>query len=163
MANDTIKNLLEALEVSPDNVPLRLHLAELMLDDKMYSEAGEQFSNVLKRSYGNLKAQLGLANCYFNTGKYSAAIIIYEQVGNKLPVDDQVRFVKCLIKENSMQQAIEGYQKILALNPLFSDDEIDNYLRLPNSVVSLADELETVTMTKMVLILWKSQSGSSKM
>ena len=68
MANDTIKNLLEALEVSPENVPLRLHLAELMLNDKMFNEAGEQFSDVLKRSYGNLKAQLGLANCYFNTG-----------------------------------------------------------------------------------------------
>ena len=69
MANDIIKNLLEALQVSPDNVPLRLHLAELMLTDEMYSEAGEQFSEVLKRSYGNLKAQLGLASCYFNTGK----------------------------------------------------------------------------------------------
>ena len=141
MANDTIKNLLEALEVSPENVPLRLHLAELMLNDKMYNEAGEQFSDVLKRSYGNLKAQLGLANCYFNTGKYSAAIIIYEQIGNKLPVDDQVRFVKCLIKENSLQQAIETYQKLLAVDPLFNDDEIDNYLRLPSSGISLADEL----------------------
>ena len=141
MANDTIKNLLEALEVSPENVPLRLHLAELMLNDKMFNEAGEQFSDVLKRSYGNLKAQLGLANCYFNTGKYSAAIIIYEQIGSKLPVDDQVRFVKCLIKENSLQQAIETYQKLLAVDPLFNDDEIDNYLRLPSSGISLADEL----------------------
>lgn len=132
---------MEALQVSPDNVPLRLHLAELMLNDEMYSEAGEQFSNVLKRSYGNLKAQLGLATCYFNTGKYSAAIVIYEQVTGKMPVEDQVRYVKCLIKENSMQQAIEVYQKVLGADPLFSDDEIDNYLRLPSSASYSNDEL----------------------
>jgi SpoVK/Ycf46/Vps4 family AAA+-type ATPase len=141
MANDTIKNLMEALQVSPDNVPLRLHLAELMLNDEMYSEAGEQFSDVLKRSYGNLKAQLGLATCYFSTGKYSAAIVIYEQLTGKMPVDDQVRYVKCLIKENSMQQAIEVYQKVLAADPLFSDDDIDNYLRLPSSSSYNSDEL----------------------
>ncbi len=132
---------MEALQVSPDNVPLRLHLAELMLNDEMYSEAGEQFSDVLKRSYGNLKAQLGLATCYFSTGKYSAAIVIYEQLTGKMPVDDQVRYVKCLIKENSMQQAIEVYQKVLAADPLFSDDDIDNYLRLPSSSSYNSDEL----------------------
>ncbi|MBS1608469.1 MAG: AAA family ATPase [Bacteroidetes bacterium] len=141
MASDTIKNLMEALQVSPDNIPLRLHLAELMLNDEMYSEAGEQFSDVLKRNYGNFKAQLGLATCYFNTGKYSAAIVIYEQVTGKMPVEDQVRYVKCLIKENSMQQAIEVYQKVLAADPLFSDEEIDNYLRLPSSTAYNNDEL----------------------
>ncbi|MBS1577226.1 MAG: AAA family ATPase [Bacteroidetes bacterium] len=141
MASDTIKNLMEALQVSPDNIPLRLHLAELMLNDEMYSEAGEQFSDVLKRNYGNFKAQLGLATCYFNTGKYSAAIVIYEQVTGKMPVEDQVRYVKCLIKENSMQQAIEIYQKVLAADPLFSDEEIDNYLRLPSSTAYNNDEL----------------------
>lgn len=132
---------MEALQVSPDNIPLRLHLAELMLNDEMYSEAGEQFSDVLKRNYGNFKAQLGLATCYFNTGKYSAAIVIYEQVTGKMPVEDQVRYVKCLIKENSMQQAIEVYQKVLAADPLFSDEEIDNYLRLPSSTAYNNDEL----------------------
>jgi hypothetical protein len=45
---ETIKNLLEAVAVSPDNVPLRLHLAELMLSEKMYGEAGEHFREVLQ-------------------------------------------------------------------------------------------------------------------
>ena len=84
MANETIKNLLEALQLSPDNVPLRLHVAELLLNDAKYEEAGEQFREVLKKSYGNARAQLGLANSYFNTEKYSAAIVIYEQLPDKL-------------------------------------------------------------------------------
>jgi len=137
MANKTIQGLIEALNVSPDNVPLRLHVAELLLDDKSYTEATEQFQEVLKRSYGNTRAQLGLADCYYNTEKYSAAIIIYEQLTpEQLSEEDQVRFVRCLIKEDSLQQAMDIYQKILLANPLYSDDEIDSYLRLPSAGMS---------------------------
>jgi len=130
--NETIKNLEEALALSPDNVPLRLHLADLMLAEKMYPEASVNFREVLQKSYGNTKAQTGLANCYYNTGKFSAAIVIYEQVQNQLSQEDNIRFVKCLIKENSMHEAGAIYQKIIAANPSFKDDEIDNYLRMPS-------------------------------
>lgn len=130
--NDTIKNLEEALAVSPDNVPLRLHLAELMLAEKMYAEAGVHFAAVLQKSYGNIKAQTGLARCYYHTGKFSAAIIIYEQLQNQLGEEDSIRFAKCLVKENSLQEAAAVYQKIIAANPSFKDEEIDGYLRMPS-------------------------------
>ncbi len=104
MASKTIQGLIEALNVSPDNVPLRLHVAELLLSEKGYNEAAEQFQEVLKRSYGNTRAQLGLANCYYNIEKYSAAIIVYEQLPpEQLGEEDQVRFVRCLRKEDSTQ------------------------------------------------------------
>jgi transitional endoplasmic reticulum ATPase len=141
MTNDeTIKNLLEAITVSPENVPLRLHLADLMLSEKMYTEAAMHFSEVLQRSYGNTKAQTGLANCYYNTGKYSAAIIIYEQLENQLQQEDNTRFIKCLIKEKSMQQAVELYKKMLLANPSFKDEEIDGSLRLSSTPVDMNDE-----------------------
>ena len=139
MVNESIKTLQEALQFSPDNVPLRLHLAELLLQEKMYAEAGEQFSETLKRSYGNSKAQLGLATCYYHQKKYSAAVIVYEQLNNQLPLDAMVLYVKCLIKENSMQQAAEVYQKVLAQSPGFKDEEIDSYLRLASSPVMVED------------------------
>ena len=140
--NETIKNLEEALALSPDNVPLRLHLAELMLQEKMYAEAAVHFGEVLQKSYGNVKAQTGLANCYYNTGKFSAAIIIYEQLQHQLPAEDTLRFVKCLIKENSLQEAAAHYQKIIAANPSFRDEEIDGYLRMPsNGGGALEDDL----------------------
>lgn len=138
--NDNIKNLLEAVAVSPDNVPLRLHLADSMLAAKMYTEASAQFTEVLQRSYGNAKAQTGLANCYFNTGKYSAAIIIYEQLHDQLGQDDNLRYIKCLIKENSMPQAIDLYRRMIVANPSFRDEEIDSYLRLSSGPADFSDE-----------------------
>jgi len=133
MINETIRNLEEALALSPGNVPLQLHLAELMLAEKMYAQASTHFNGVLQNSYGNVRAQTGLAACYYYTGKYSAAIIIYEQLQHQLGTEDNLRFVKCLIKENSLQEAGAVYQRIIAANPSFRDEEIDAFLRMPGT------------------------------
>ena len=142
MTNDIIKNLLDALAFSPDNVALRLQVADMMRQQGMFSEASEQYSEILKQSYGNTKGQLGLAECYFNLKKYSAAIIIYEQLQHQLLLDDQIRYVKCLIKENSIQQATSVYQQILALNSGFKDEEIDSCLRIPSSLGAMDEEFD---------------------
>ncbi len=129
--DEGINQLREALLVSPDNIPLRLHLAELMVKSNYTEEAAEQYQEVLKRNYGNSKAKKGLASIYFKQKKYSAAIIIFEALwrDNSLQFDDLVVFVRCLIREESMEEAIDVYKKILVLNPVFQDDEIDSALR----------------------------------
>ncbi|MEJ7913324.1 MAG: AAA family ATPase [Chitinophagaceae bacterium] len=130
MKNETIKSLLEAVAISPDNIPLRLHIANLMMKDGLFAEATEQFKEVLDKSYGNTDARLRLAECYFKLQKFSAASIIYEQLHNDLPLEDEVRYIKCLIRDNALPQALDRYQNVLALNPGFRDEEIDKILRL---------------------------------
>ena len=127
--NENITSLLEALTVSPDNIPLRLHLAETMLQERLYVDAAEQFTNVLNRNYGNMKAKLGLAESYYHQQKFSAALIIYEELHHNLPAPAMVLFVKSLIRENSIAQAKEVYQKVIATDPSFKDEEIDGHLR----------------------------------
>lgn len=134
-----IKSLLEALSVSPENIPLRLHVAELLLKENLYSEAAEHYQAVLEKSYGNEKAQLGLAACYFANGKFSAAAIIYEELQPKLLHEDKVRYIKCLVKEGELAQAVELYQQVLALNPGFADEELDASLRVAPEAFSLLD------------------------
>lgn len=140
MSNENIKSLQEALRFSPENVPLRLHLAEMMLQNQMYPEAADQYREILDRSYGNTKAQLGLAECYYHQKKYSAAVIIYEQIQDQLPVHSMVLFVKCLIKEQSISQAGEVYQKVIAQSPGFKDEEIDSFLRVATAGPAMNNE-----------------------
>ena len=78
--NEIIEQLKQAVSISPDNVPLRLHLAEMMLQQNLLTEASEQFSEILKREHHNSKALNGLAEIYFKQNKYSAAIILFEQL-----------------------------------------------------------------------------------
>ncbi|RZL09582.1 MAG: hypothetical protein EOO89_21620, partial [Pedobacter sp.] len=116
MSQEMIISLQEALTVSPDNIPLRLHLAEILLTEKLYTEAAREFREVLSRNYGNLKASHGLAEAYFNLQKYSAAIIIYEELGNNLQMSSMIHYIKCLVREHSIEPAQELYQRVLALN-----------------------------------------------
>ncbi len=142
MANEIIKNLLDALEVSPDNVPLRLQVAGMLMTDNNYEEATKQYQEVLQRSYGNSNAQSGLAAGYYYQQKYSAAIIVYEQMQQDLTLTNQVLYIKCLIKEHSMEQALANYQQVLALNPGFTDEEIDTRLRRPTANDITGDDFD---------------------
>lgn len=144
MNEELIKNLLEALELSPKNIPLRLQVAEMLLKDKRYDEATEQYLEVLHLNYGNSKASIGLASCYYQMHKYSAAIIIYEQLGSDLPKADKLQYIKCLVKEGSLPQAQDIYQQLLSENPGFSDMELDGMFRISagNEMDSYLEDLE---------------------
>lgn len=130
MQNTAIQSLLEALALSPDNLPLRLHVASLMLNEKLYAEAAAQFQTILQKSYGHEAAQLGLAEAYFAQQKFSAAAIIYEGMQGKLQLPDQVRYIKCLLKDGDAAKAVTLYQQVLALHPGFTDEELDTSLRI---------------------------------
>ena len=129
MNNEVIRNLLEALEYSAENVPLRLQVADMMMDEKLYEEASAQYQEVLNRNYGNVRAASGLASSFYYQKKYSVAIVVYEQLQGTLTRDDSTLYIKCLIQENSIPQAIEIYQQLLSKYPDFSDEEINKSLR----------------------------------
>jgi SpoVK/Ycf46/Vps4 family AAA+-type ATPase len=133
MENEIIRNLLEALEFSPDNIPLRLQVADMMMKERLYEDAAKQYQLVLDKQYGNNRASAGLAASYYQRQKYSAAIVVYEQIAGGLTREDQVLYIKSLIKENSIEQAIAVYQELLGQYPDFADDEIDTALRMPSA------------------------------
>jgi AAA+ superfamily predicted ATPase len=142
MSQEIIKNLLDAIAVSPENIPLRLQVASMLMQERMYKEATIQYEEILQRSYGHTRAQLGLAACYFHQKKYSAALIVYEGLGDELPPADDIIFIKCLVKENSVDQAMDRYRRLLSGDPAFKDDELDSLLRAPAGVAAAGDEDE---------------------
>jgi ATP-dependent Zn protease len=126
-----IDALKEALALSPDNVPLRMSLADLLRAEGQYDEAAVQYKEVLRKSYGHQKAQLGLAACYFQLGNYSAAMVVFEAFEGSLPNDAMVLFIKSLVKENNLEKAAGLYQQLMAFNPEMADTELDQIFRAP--------------------------------
>jgi len=129
--NEMIESLKEALQVSPNNIPLRLHLADMLLKENILNEASEQFSEILRRQNDNVKALTGLSEVYYRQQKYSAAIILFEQLQHEgaLNFDVKIKYVRCLLKEHSTTQAKELYMQVLQEQPGFRDAEIDSVLR----------------------------------
>ncbi|CAL1521446.1 AAA family ATPase [Chitinophaga sp. MM2321] len=142
MSSEVIKQLQEAVQFSPENVPLRLHLAQVLLQDYEYVQAEEQYRKVLELSPENAAAQLGLARTFYHQQKYSAAIVVLEQLEHHEPdhFDGLLLHCRILVKENSMEAARDIYQHLLLLNPGFRDEALDGHFRLPQQQYVPTDE-----------------------
>lgn len=131
MDDNTVNSLREALKFSPDNIPLRLHLADTLRQLSRLEEAEQEYQQVLKRE-NNPKATIGLAHIYYTKSNYATASVILEEYlkSNQHTVDALVLYTRCLLEENEFHQALETYQEVLALNPHFTDEELDEKLRV---------------------------------
>lgn len=131
MNQETIQSLLEALHFSPNNNPLRLMLANALLELSRFDEAQEHFQIILK-SEKNSKATLGLATTYFKKQNFSATIIILEeylQQNNETP-EFLALYAKALYNENSIAKAVEIYKRAQLLDRNFYDEELENQLKV---------------------------------
>ena len=131
MNENTIQGIREALRHSPDNIPLRMLLAENLLSLNRLEEAEAEYTIILKTS-NDPRAKPGLARVYFRKGNFSACNVILEEVieeGNT-DIDVFVLYAKALMKENSISKARDIYSKVLSIDPNYTDDELDSQLRV---------------------------------
>mgnify|MGYP006252358857 FL=1 len=105
--NATITALREALEVSPDNVPLRCHLGETLLTDNEIENAEVEFRKVLSFDPRSDRAKLGLSRAYGAQGKNSAALVIVEDLA-AAPDAPAMVLVTCaeIFLKNNMRDAL---------------------------------------------------------
>jgi transitional endoplasmic reticulum ATPase len=148
MQDDAIRNLEEALNVSPDNIPLRIMLAEACLAAKYIDRAEAEFKKVLQQDPPNRAGRTGLAKTYFQQHKYSTSIIILEELleENASHAPTLILLAKAFLKNNEIGKALQHYKSLLLINPAATDEELDQHLRNPNpsagSVDDIIDSLE---------------------
>jgi SpoVK/Ycf46/Vps4 family AAA+-type ATPase len=144
---EIIKSLKEALELSPDNIPLKLQLASILLQAKSYEEAAVQFQEVLRLSPNHPKAQLGLAESSYHTEKLSTALVILEQLLEEGHETKKVLILysKVLAAEGSITKAADVYRQIQEIDPEYFDSQLDQQLKIrqlsDGSLMEEEDEL----------------------
>ncbi len=141
MDDQTIDNLREALKHSPDNRPLRLHLAESLLERNRLDEAEVEYQ-VLLGNGTDAAASFGISRVFFARKEYSKCNVVLEQL---IEVDDTntevlLLHVKALIAEHDIKRATDTYKQVLNLLPGFSDPDIDAHLRLGAAEFAEDDE-----------------------
>lgn len=129
-----IESLREAIENSPDNLPLRIMLAGKFLHFGRLDEAETEYQTVLNYDSNHIKAKEGLAEIYFRRGRYSGVIVIGEELMSRQKASERMMVIcaKSLVREKSIEEAQEIYEKILEKNPDFEDRELDENLRMPS-------------------------------
>src|SRR5687768_6088047 len=82
--DEAIQGLREAVRLSPDNLPLRQHLADTLLAAGRAEEAEKEFRSALTLSPDDSRTKLGLATAFYRQGENSAAAVVAEEL-IKLP------------------------------------------------------------------------------
>ncbi len=131
MDENTINSLREALKFSPGNIPLKKHLADTLLGAMRLDEAEKEYKELLSVS-DTPPVKISLSRVFYLKGEYSQCNVILEELLHSGYSDFEVLILhaKALLKENSISKAIDTYQKALAINPSYRDEELDSELRL---------------------------------
>lgn len=135
MSQEAITNLREALKLSPENLPLRMMLAEALMNSSYYEEAETEYKEALKKNAHDSKIKLGYAKACYMQNKNSVAVVIIEellQATTPLPYTF-VLHAKLLLKEKQVMDAAQQYQKAIALDASLKDDELEAALKVKNT------------------------------
>jgi transitional endoplasmic reticulum ATPase len=136
---DEPARLTEAVEALPDNVPLRLQLAEAYLAVADYDAARAHYQEALSRGAGP-DARLGLARVFYEQGMYTRApgaldqaLVLYESLLEDRAGAARANLMIALIlhERGEIDEARERYANAIAADPYLSDPELADRLRVP--------------------------------
>jgi len=123
--HDPLAALREALRLSPDNIPLRQHLAETLLGQGQPDQAETEFREALSLDANNTGLKLGLARAFMAQQKESAALVIVEQLAKQRqsPALAHVLLAKLLYRRGEVPQAVAEYKLGVEKDPAVADAE----------------------------------------
>lgn len=110
---EEIDSLREAVRLSPDNVPLRQHLADSFLKLGFGAEAEIEYRAALKLQPNNLPLKFGLARTFNQQNKQSHALVVLEDLVKQpdAPARAHVLYAKLLAATGEIDQAVRQYRE----------------------------------------------------
>lgn len=122
-----IKSLLDAVKFSPDNLPLRKHLAETYIKYGDIEKAENILIDSLKLSPNDLESKKGLINAYLKQGKSKAALVLIEDIED-LDHELLIMHSKALLSTGAIVDAKDKYVQALDAGSA-EDSELEDKLR----------------------------------
>lgn len=122
----SIKALHDALQLSPDNVPLRKHLADTLLSFGRADDAEVEYRNALALDSENDSLKLGLADAYRAQGKLSHALVIVEEMVRQpdTPPAAYLLHARLLLVDGDVEFAVGQYKAAVREDPAIADADL---------------------------------------
>ncbi|MBA4016315.1 MAG: cell division protein [Pirellula sp.] len=121
--SDAVDPLREALRYSPDNVPLRRHLAGTLLAAGRFEEAELVYKEGLQRHPTDASLKLGLADAFYRQQKDSPALVVIEDLlkASHPPAAAYILHARLLLRGGETQRAVHQYREALKEDPTAED------------------------------------------
>jgi transitional endoplasmic reticulum ATPase len=122
--------LLDALQFSPDNLPLRQHLARQLNAAGQPHEAEALCREGLRQYPADDALRLSLAEAYLATGKHSAAFVVVEELLDQHPDHAPAHrlHARLLLVTGQPAEARTAYDHAIGLDPSLADADLDQAL-----------------------------------
>lgn len=127
---DTIRALREALKHSPENAPLREHLAATLATYGKLEDAEKEYREAITLSPNSIGAKAGLARVYFQQGKFSQAEVVLEGLIKSpgAPASARVLYARVLARNGNIDRASHHYRAAVEADPSVADAEFARQL-----------------------------------
>lgn len=128
--DDPVAALREAARYSPDNVPLRMHLAEVLLGLSRAAEAETEYRAALVHAPQSQRLKLGLARAFFALGKHSECLVVIEDLvrSGEPPALALLLHARLLERNGERDRAAAAYRAAADLDPALADAELERAL-----------------------------------
>src|SRR5688572_25577013 len=139
--DDNLKLLRDAVRQSPENMPLRRHLAESLLNAGRAEEAAKEFRDALAKWPNEPDLKLGLARAFDRLGKDSEAIVVVESLLTRSdpPGAAYVLHARLLARAGEVERAVRAYKRGIEADPSAADVELAGRLGVNASEGEVVD------------------------
>src|SRR5438445_4437211 len=124
--DDAIQSLREAVRLSPENVPLRQHLADTLLGLGRPEDAEAEYRRALSLSPDSSRLKVGLAQAFYQQDKNSQALVIVEDLlkSPNTPARAYLLHARLLIRAGDIERAVRQYKEAIEADAAVADPEL---------------------------------------
>lgn len=161
---DAIDVLRKAVQLSPDNVPLRQHLADTLLGVGRPDEAEQEYRRALAISPEDQQLKLGLARAFYQQGKNSEALVVVEDLIKRTPGVSPRAFVlhaRLLFSIGDVSQAVRQYRQAVELDPSVADAEFADRLGIRSGGGVTESDFDDEVVDGKVRVAWDDAFASA--
>jgi transitional endoplasmic reticulum ATPase len=126
LGDDALDGLREALRLSPENLPLRQHLADTLLRLGYPQEAEREYRDALERAPDEPRLTLGLAGAFYQQGRDREALVVVEALTRRVdaPARAFVLHARLLLRADEVPAAVRQYRRAIELDPTAVDPDL---------------------------------------
>lgn len=141
-SGDAIEALRAALQLSPENIPLRKHLAQSLMGVGRFEEAEREYREALALAPQLAELKVGLALSYFQQNKTSQSLVVVEDLVKRqdAPASARVLYARLLIRSGDIPSAVAQYKLAIEIDPQAADPALSDQLGVGSSNTSEVDE-----------------------
>jgi SpoVK/Ycf46/Vps4 family AAA+-type ATPase len=128
--SDPFDAIRQAINISPDNVPLRIHLADMLRQHGRNEEAEAELREALTLAPEDDSLKLALADLYYQQSKNSHALVIVEEMLKRRnsPPAARLLHARLLVRTGDIAFAISEYREATDEDETLRDLEFEERL-----------------------------------